>query len=100
MKTEGSFTNSTGLDGRRITRPSETPKRTGEEASISKEGRTARTEKPPTDNPKDGPRDGEQTPFERFEDFVKKLAAVPKAELDEKRAEYEREKKERRKRAG
>ncbi len=36
---------------------------------------------------------GQNTPFQRFEDFVKKIAAVPKKELDEKRAEYERERK-------
>ncbi len=40
------------------------------------------------------------TPFGRFEKFVKNIAAVSKEELDEKRAEYEREKKERRERAG
>ncbi len=42
---------------------------------------------------------GQPTPFQRFEDFVKKIAAVPKEELDEQRAEYEQEKKEK-KRAG
>lgn len=36
------------------------------------------------------------TPFEKFEDFVRKIAAVPKEELNEKLAEDEREKKERR----
>ncbi len=35
---------------------------------------------------------GQRTPFQKFEDFVKKMAAVPKEELDEKRAEYERDK--------
>ncbi len=34
------------------------------------------------------------TTFERFEDFVKKIAAVPKEEVDELRAEQERDKKE------
>ena len=34
--------------------------------------------------------------FERFEDFVKKMAAVPKEELNEKLAEEKREKRERR----
>ncbi len=36
--------------------------------------------------------------FERFEDFVKKMAAVPKEELNEKLAEEKRERE--RKRAG
>jgi hypothetical protein len=36
---------------------------------------------------------GQDTPFQRFEDFVKKIAAVPKKEVDEKRAEYELERK-------
>ncbi len=39
------------------------------------------------------------TPFGRFEKFVKNIAAVSKEELDEKRAEYERKKKERKKQA-
>ena len=40
--------------------------------------------------------DEQQRPFKTFEDFVKKLAAVPKEELNEKLAEREREKKEKR----
>ncbi len=32
--------------------------------------------------------------WDRFEDFVKKIAAVPKEEVDQLRAEREREKKE------
>lgn len=35
---------------------------------------------------------GQESPFQKFEDFVKKIAAVPKEELDEKRVEYERDK--------
>lgn len=47
--------------------------------------------------PKDEAQRNEQpTPFQKFEDFVRKIAAVPKEEVDEKRAEYEREKKEKR----
>ena len=38
-------------------------------------------------------------PFRRFGEFVKKMAAVPKEELDEKQAEYKR-KRERKKQAG
>ncbi len=34
-----------------------------------------------------------KTSFEKFDDLMKKLLAVPKEELDKKRAEYEREKK-------
>ena len=34
----------------------------------------------------------EATPFRKFEDFVKKVAAVPKEEVDEKRREEEQEK--------
>ena len=41
--------------------------------------------------PKDEQEQDEKTPFERFEQFVKKIAAVPKEEVDEKRREYERE---------
>lgn len=37
-----------------------------------------------------GERSGEQTQFEQFEIFVRKIAAVPKEELDEERAEDER----------
>lgn len=52
---------------------------------------------------KDG--DERNPEFERFEDFVKKIAAVPKEEVDERRREWERrreqEKQEReKKRAG
>jgi hypothetical protein len=68
--------------------------------------RTAKTKEPLIDNPKDGAhKDGPSrdedptTPFGRFEKFVKNIAAVSKEELDQKRAEYEREKK-RKKRAG
>jgi hypothetical protein len=41
-------------------------------------------------------------PFERFERLAKGLMAVPKKELDEKQAEYEREKdrKKKRRKAG
>ena len=46
--------------------------------------------------PKNG-KDEERNPeFERFEGFVKKIAAVPKEEVDKRRAEYERERKEKR----
>ena len=38
-------------------------------------------------------REGAEPPFERFENLTKKLLKVPKEELDEKRAEREREKK-------
>ncbi len=34
--------------------------------------------------------------WDRFKDFVKNIAAVPKEEVDELRAEHEREKKEKR----
>ncbi len=44
-------------------------------------------------------RDGQPTPFRKFEDFVRKMAAVPKEELNEKLAEEKRDKKEE-KRAG
>lgn len=37
-------------------------------------------------------RDGQHTPFRKFEDFVKKMAAVPKEELNQKLAEEKREK--------
>jgi hypothetical protein len=37
-------------------------------------------------------------PFENFERLAKGLMAVPKKELDEKQAEYEREKKQKKKR--
>ncbi len=37
--------------------------------------------------------------WDRFKDFVKNIAAVPKEEVDGLRAEHEREKKERKKRA-
>ena len=43
-------------------------------------------------------RDGDPMPFRKFEDFVKKMAAVPKEELNEKLTEEQREKQ--RKRAG
>ncbi len=52
-------------------------------------------EKPKDKAQKDEPSHDEDptTPFGRFEKFVKNIAAVSKEELDEKRAEYEREKK-------
>jgi hypothetical protein len=34
-----------------------------------------------------------RTPFERFEDFTRRLMAVPKKEIDQKQAEYERKRK-------
>lgn len=40
--------------------------------------------------------DERNEPYERFEDFLRKLAQVPKEEVDEKRAEYERKRKEKR----
>lgn len=43
--------------------------------------------------PEDERKDEPSEPFERFQAFVKKIAAVPKEEVDEKRAEREREKK-------
>ncbi len=36
------------------------------------------------------------TPFENFQDLLKQVLSVPKEELDKRRAEYEREKKEKR----
>ena len=47
-------------------------------------------------NPKNGKDDERNPEFERFEKFVKKIAAVPKEELDKRRAEYERKRKEQR----
>lgn len=41
-------------------------------------------------------RNEQPTPFQKFEDFVKKIAAVPKGELNEKLAEEKREKRQRR----
>ena len=40
-------------------------------------------------------RNDKKAPFEKFDDLMGKLLAVPKEELDEKRAEYERKKEER-----
>ena len=56
-------------------------------------------EAPKDEAQKDEPNPDEQDPeWEKFMDFVGKMAQVQKEELDEKRAEYERKKK--RKRAG
>jgi hypothetical protein len=61
-------------------------------------------EKPRHRQTDDKPEHDEQNAeFERFEDFVKKIAAVPKEEVDERRREYERERqaeRAKRKRAG
>jgi hypothetical protein len=38
-----------------------------------------------------------QTPFEKFLAFTKKVVAVPKAEIDKREAEYQRERKKLRK---
>jgi hypothetical protein len=46
--------------------------------------------------PKDERKDERNPEWERFDAFVKKIAAVPKEEVDEKRAEEKREKKEKR----
>ena len=35
----------------------------------------------------------ESTDFDRFQDFAKKIVAVPKKEIDQKQAEYERQRK-------
>jgi len=32
---------------------------------------------------------GEPSPYQRFEDFLRRLVAVPKAEIDAKAAEYQ-----------
>ena len=45
---------------------------------------------------RDEPNGNRNTQWEGFKDFVKKIAAVPKAEVDELKAEQEREKKEKR----
>jgi hypothetical protein len=37
----------------------------------------------------------EPTPFERFWDFARRIVAVPKAEIDEQEAKYQRQRKER-----
>lgn len=42
--------------------------------------------------PKDEKRDERNEPFKTFEELTKKLLKVPKEEVDEKRAEREREK--------
>ena len=39
------------------------------------------------------------SPFKRFEDFARRIVAVPKRELDEKQAEYDRKKAERKARS-
>jgi len=49
-------------------------------------------EKPQDESPKNK----QDSDWEDFKDFVKKIAQVPKGELDEKLAEREREKKEKR----
>ncbi len=41
-------------------------------------------------------RDNQKTPFEQFDDLMTKLLAVPKEELDEKLAEHERGREEKR----
>ena len=38
----------------------------------------------------------DQTPFEKFTELTKRLMSVPKKELDEKLAEYERKKQQKR----
>jgi len=44
------------------------------------------------EKPKDDQKPDDENPaWERFRVFVKKVAAVPKEEADEKRREYERE---------
>jgi hypothetical protein len=51
--------------------------------------------KPIPDTPNDG-----RTPFERFEDFTRRIMAVPKKEIDEKAKEYERKKKRKKRKQG
>jgi hypothetical protein len=47
---------------------------------------------------KTSPKESETSqPFENFERLAKSLMAIPKKELDEKQAEYERDKKRRKK---
>ncbi len=49
--------------------------------------------------PKDERKEERNPEWERFDTFVKKIVAVPKEEVDKRRAEWERDK-ERRKQAG
>lgn len=69
-------TNTEGRVRIRTAIPSETSKREGFFRSIKKE----------ESNPE----------YENFQDVLKKVLSVPKEELDKRRAEYEREKKEKR----
>ncbi|MGI8540196.1 MAG: hypothetical protein ACR2N0_10530 [Rubrobacteraceae bacterium] len=46
--------------------------------------------------PKDERKEERNPQWERFDAFVKKIAVVPKEEVNEKRAEYEREREEKR----
>lgn len=43
------------------------------------------TDKPTGRSPDPRPPDGERSPFERFEDVLRKVVAVPKSEIDKKR---------------
>lgn len=59
--------------------------------SCSKRGLTMAERKP-----KDERKEERNPQWERFDAFVKKIAVVPKEEVNEKRAEYEREREEKR----
>jgi hypothetical protein len=45
------------------------------------------------------PASPEPSPFKRFEDFARRIVAVPKSELDEKQAEYDKKKADRKTRS-
>jgi hypothetical protein len=51
-----------------------------------------------SENARRPPPEPVQTTFQRFTDFAKRLMQVPKAEIDEKAREYERQKKARQRR--
>lgn len=45
------------------------------------------TDDPASRNP-DRPPDDDRTPFQRFEDLLRKVVAVPKSEVDKKRRDH------------
>ena len=59
-------------------------------------GRLVMAEEKPNSEPQKDERNGADPNWEGFKDYVKKIAAVPKEELDKKLAEERREKKEKR----
>jgi hypothetical protein len=61
-------------------------------------GKAVRASPDPPSPPLPSPDSSEQTPFERFVEFARKIVAVPKSEIDEQERIYKSQRRTRKKR--